>query len=309
MSLLALGTVAFDSIETPFDKVDKIIGGSCNYIAWAAAHLTDKIYVSAVVGGDYPEDELKQLEARGVNFSSLEIKENEKSFFWAGKYHMNFNDRDTVQTDLNVLENFQPKLSDQAKKSKYVMLGNLTPAVQISVIEQMEDPKLIALDTMNYWIQDEQYRPELLKVLQQIDVLIINEEETRMLSNTHSLIKGAKYILNNLGPKFVVMKKGEHGALLFHKDLVFFAPALPLEDVFDPTGAGDSFAGGFMGYLARVDDLSFENMKRAIIYGSVMASFCVEKFGPRRLKEINEQDIQQRLQEFTQLTQVDLLLR
>lgn len=307
MSLLAVGTIAFDSIETPFGKVDKIIGGSANYIAWSASQMCKNIHLCAVVGSDYPNTEIELLRDRGVNFDGLQVKENEKSFFWSGKYKMNFNDRTTLQTDLNVLKNFQPVIPENAKSAKYLMLGNLTPNVQLSVLDQMEQsPRLIAMDTMNYWIENDEYRNQLSEVLKKVDVIIINEEETRMLANHYSIIKGAKMILEEMGPKFVIVKKGEHGALLFHQNKVFFAPALPLEEVFDPTGAGDAFAGGFIGYLAQTDDISFENMKRAVIHGSMLASFCVEEFGPTRLKTITKKDFQNRLEEFIDLVQVDI---
>lgn len=310
MSLLAVGTIAFDSIETPFDKVDKIIGGSANYIAWSGCHLCQPIYVSAVVGGDYPQKEIDVLHERGVNFDGLEVKEDEKSFFWAGKYKMNYNDRDTIQTDLNVLENFLPIIPESAADAEFVLLGNLTPEIQLSVVKQMSTkPKLIAMDTMNYWIKNEQYQEGLKAILKEVDVLIINEEEVRMLAKNFSIVKSARIILENMGPKFVVVKKGEHGALLFHENKAFFAPALPLEEVFDPTGAGDAFAGGFMAYLAQTKDISFENLKRGVIYGSVMASFCVEQFGPNRLKTLTKADIDQRLEDFVDLVQVDIELR
>lgn len=307
MSLVAVGTVAIDAIETPFGKVDKISGGSGHYIAWTASNFTKEVKVVAVVGGDFPMEEIAQLKERGVDFEGLQIKENEKSFFWAGKYHMDMNSRDTLVTDLNVLAEFDPILPQSYKSPDFVLLGNLTPAVQQRLLDQLENkPKLIALDTMNYWIQDPQFRPALDKVLTQIDVLIINDEEARMLGNHHSVVKCARKILAEMGPKFVIVKKGEHGALLFHKDHIFFAPALPLEEVFDPTGAGDTFAGGFMGYLDMTQDVSFENMKRAIIYGSAMASFCVEKFGPRRLMELSIPEIKQRVQDFIDLVQFDI---
>ena len=310
MSLLAVGTIAFDAIETPFDKIDKIIGGSANYIAWSASHLCKEIFISAVVGEDYPQEEIELLKNRGVNFEGLQVKQGEKSFFWSGKYHMNYNDRDTLITDLNVLANFEPVLPAAARNSEYILLGNLTPKVQLEVLNQLEvEPRLVAMDTMNYWIENEEYRADLNQVLQRIDVLIINEEEVRMLAQNYSIVKSAKLILETMGPKFVVVKKGENGALLFHENKIFFAPALPLEEVFDPTGAGDAFAGGFMGYVAKTKDRSFENLKRAVIHGSAMASFCVEKFGPNRLKSIHPEDIEQRLEDFIDLVQVDIEMR
>ncbi len=310
MALLTVGTIAFDAIETPFGKVDKIIGGSANYIAWSAAHFCKPVQVSAVVGDDYPNSELEQLKHLGVDFSGLQIKEGQKSFFWSGKYDMNLNDRTTTETALNVLADFDPQIPDSFQGSDYVLLGNLTPEVQIRVLDQMkEKPKLVAMDTMNYWIQDDRYKAGLEAILKRVDVLIINEEEARMLGQDYSIVKCAKKILDTMGPKFVVVKKGEHGALLFYDNNVYFAPALPLEDVFDPTGAGDSFAGGFMGYIAKSDDISFENLKRAVIYGSAMASFCVEKFGPQRLKELDQSQIKQRIQDFVDLVQVDIVIK
>lgn len=310
MSLLVVGTIAFDSIETPFDKIDKIIGGSANYITWSASHLCKEIYACATVGDDYPQTEIELLKARGVNFDGLQIKQGEKSFFWSGKYHMNYNDRDTLQTDLNVLADFQPMVPENARNCDYVMLGNLTPKVQLDVLNQLlSKPKLVGMDTMNYWIENEKYRPDLLRVLQRVDVLIINEEEVRMLAQNYSIVKSAKIILETMGPKFVVVKKGENGALLFHQNKIFFAPALPLEEVFDPTGAGDAFAGGFMGYLSNTNDTSFENLKRAVIQGSAMASFCVEEFGPNRLKSLVPPQIEQRIEAFIDLVQVDIEMR
>jgi len=310
MSLLAVGTIAFDAIETPFGKVDKIIGGSANYIAWSAGHFCKPVQISAVVGDDYPQSEVEQLKHLGVDFSGLQVKEGQKSFFWSGKYDMNLNDRTTAQTDLNVLADFDPILPPQYRSTDYVLLGNLTPEVQLRVLNQMEKrPKLIAMDTMNYWIENDAYKPGLLEVLKRVDILIINEEEARMLGQDYSIVKCAKHILHTMGPTFVIVKKGEHGALLFHKKAAYFAPALPLEEVFDPTGAGDSFAGGFMGYIACTDDISFENLKRGVIYGSAMASFCVEKFGPQRLKELDMQQIDRRIQEFVDLVQVDIVLQ
>lgn len=310
MSLLTVGTIAFDAIETPFDKIDKIIGGSANYIAWSASHLCSEIFISAVIGEDYPQHEIELLKKRGVNFQGLQVKQGEKSFFWSGKYHMNYNDRDTLQTDLNVLADFEPTLPEEAKKSEYILLGNLTPQVQLDVLNQLEvEPRLIAMDTMNYWIQNEKYSSDLKKVLQRVDVLIINEEEVRMLAQNYSIVKSAKIILETMGPKFVVVKKGENGALLFHENRIFFAPALPLEEVFDPTGAGDAFAGGFMGYICKTKDRSFENLKRAVIHGSAMASFCVEEFGPNRLKKLEPPHIANRLEDFIDLVQVDIEMR
>jgi len=307
MSLLVVGTVAFDAIETPFGQTDKIIGGAATYISHSAAYRTDDIRLVSVIGDDWPKDELDRLQSRGVDIAGLQIKAGEKSFFWAGKYHNDMNSRDTLDTQLNVLETFDPVLPDSYKNTDYVMLGNLTPAVQMRVIEQMESrPKLIALDTMNFWM--DVALDDLKAVIAKIDVLTINDEEARQLSGEYSLLKAAKKILT-MGPKYLVIKKGEHGALLFdEQNEIFWAPALPLEEVFDPTGAGDTFAGGFMGYIASTDDTSFENMKRAIVFGSAMASFCVEKFGPERLIGLSQEDVAARVQQFAKLVAVDFEL-
>ena len=304
MSLLVIGTVAFDAIETPFGKTDKIIGGAATYISHAAAYRTNDIKLVSVIGDDWPKDELARLQGRGVDTEGLQIKEGEKSFFWAGKYHNDMNSRDTLDTQLNVLETFDPVLPDSYKNAEYIMLGNLTPAVQMRVIDQLESrPKLIALDTMNFWMDI--MMDDLKAVLKKIDVLTINDEEARQLSGEYSLVKAAKAILE-MGPRFLIIKKGEHGALLFDQNHeIFFAPALPLEEVFDPTGAGDTFAGGFMGYLAATDDISFDNMKRAIIFGSAMASFCVEKFGPERLIDLSDDDVAGRVAQFAKLVSFD----
>jgi sugar/nucleoside kinase (ribokinase family) len=304
MAIITLGTMAFDAIETPFDKIDKIVGGSATYVAYAASHLTQPIQQISIVGDDFPEDEMNELKKRGVELTGVEIIKNKKSFFWSGKYHLDMNTRDTLITDLNVLADFDPKVPDEYQGADFLMLGNLMPSLQISVINQLHiKPKLIVLDTMNFWI--ESAIVDLKKVLMLVDVLMINDSEARELSGEFSLVKAARKVME-MGPKFLIIKKGEHGALLFHADHVFFAPALPLEDVFDPTGAGDTFAGGFIGHLARTKDISFENMKTAIIVGSAMASFCVEKFGPQRLKEITKKDIDTRLKEFVQLVNFDI---
>lgn len=304
MAIITLGTMAFDAIETPFGKIDKIVGGSATYVAYSASHLTQPIQQISIVGNDFPSEEMEELKKRNVQLTGVEIVADEKSFFWSGKYHLDMNSRDTLITDLNVLGNFKPKVPEEYQGSQFLMLGNLMPALQISVIEQLRTrPKLIVLDTMNFWM--ETAMEDLKKVLGMVDVLMINDSEARELSGEFSLVKSAKRILQ-MGPKFLVIKKGEHGALLFHEDHVFFAPALPLEDVFDPTGAGDSFAGGFIGHIAKTKDISFENMKTAIIVGSALASFCVEKFGPQRLKEITKQDIDSRLSEFVQLVNFDI---
>lgn len=304
MAIITLGTMAFDAIETPFGKIDKIIGGSATYVAYAASHLTQPIQQISIVGNDFPEDEMSELKRRGVELTGVEIVKDKKSFFWSGKYHLDMNTRDTLITDLNVLADFNPKVPEEYQGADFLMLGNLMPSLQINVINQLRNrPKLIVLDTMNFWI--ESAIDDLKKVLTLVDVLMINDSEARELSGEFSLVKAARKVME-MGPKFLIIKKGEHGALLFHDDHVFFAPALPLEDVFDPTGAGDTFAGGFIGHLARSKDISFENMKTAIIVGSAMASFCVEKFGPQRLKEITKHDIDIRLKEFVQLVNFDI---
>ncbi len=306
MSLVVVGSMAFDAIETPFGKSDKIIGGAATYIAWSASNFTQPIKQISVVGGDFPQEELDALVKRGVELEGLQIKKDEKSFFWSGKYHMDMNTRDTLETQLNVLGNFEPVVPESYQDCEFLMLGNLAPSVQLSVIEQMKKrPKLIVVDTMNFWM--EIALDDLKKLLEKVDVLMVNDSEARELSHEYSLVKAAKKIMQ-MGPKYLIIKKGEHGALLFHGDQVFFAPALPLEDVFDPTGAGDTFAGGFIGHIARTKDISFENMKTAIIIGSAMASFCVEKFGTQRLKELTKEDIDIRLQQFQDLVNFDIEL-
>ena len=307
MSLLVVGTVAFDAIETPFGKTDKITGGSGNYICQSAGHFTNDMQLVSVIGDDFDQNELNYLKSIGTDIDGVQVKEGEKSFFWSGKYHMDLNRRDTLVTDLNVLAAFDPILPEKYKTAEFLILGNIDPTLQAKVIAQMtERPKLIAMDTMNFWM-DIALEP-LKAVLKMVDLLIVNEEEARQLTNEYSLVKAAAKI-REMGPKFLIIKKGEHGALLFHGNRVFFAPALPLEDVFDPTGAGDTFAGGFMGFLAKSKDLSFENMKRAVIYGSAMASFCVEKFGPERLKEVTSQEIEERVQVFIELVDFDIILQ
>jgi len=304
MSLLVVGSMTFDAIETPFDKVDKIIGGAATYIAWSASNFTEPIKQVSVIGGDFPQEEIDKLKSRGVDFEGVEIKKDEKSFFWSGKYHMDMNSRDTLVTELNVLEHFNPQLPESYKDCEFVMLGNLVPAVQMSVIKQMNQrPKLIAMDTMNFWM--DVAMDDLKETISMVDVLMINDSEARQLSGEYSLVKAATKI-QAMGPRFLIIKKGEHGALLFEGRKVFFAPALPLEDVFDPTGAGDTFAGGFIGHIARTKDISFENMKNAIIVGSAMASFCVEKFGPNRLQEISKADISSRIHEFVELVNFEI---
>ena len=304
MSLISVGTMAFDAIETPFGKVDKIIGGSATYVAYAASNFIKPIQQISIVGNDFPQEEMDALTARGVQLEGVEIVSDKKSFFWSGKYHIDMNTRDTLVTDLNVLEDFNPVVPDSYQGADFLMLGNLMPKLQLSVINQMKvRPKLIVMDTMNFWMDIAM--DDLKEVLKKVDVLLVNDGEARQLSDEFSLVKAARKILS-MGPKFLIIKKGEHGALLFHKNHVFFAPALPLEEVFDPTGAGDTFAGGFIGHLAKTKDISFDNMKTAIIVGSAMASFCVEKFGPERLKEITKKDIDERIQEFVQLVNFDI---
>lgn len=305
MSLVVVGSMAFDAIETPFGKSDKIIGGAGTYIAWCASNYTPVKQIS-VVGGDFPQTELDILTERGVDLEGVQIKKDEKTFFWSGRYHMDMNTRDTLDTQLNVLGSFEPIVPDSYQDCEFLMLGNLAPSVQRSVIEQLKTrPKLIVMDTMNFWM--EIAMDDLKQTLAMVDLLMVNDSEARELSGEYSLVKAAAKIMQ-MGPKYLIIKKGEHGALLFHGNNVFFAPALPLEEVFDPTGAGDTFAGGFIGHIAKTKDISFENMKTAIIVGSAMASFCVEKFGTQRLREINKADIDARLDEFVQLVNFDIQL-
>jgi sugar/nucleoside kinase (ribokinase family) len=304
MTNLIVGTVAFDAIETPFGKTDKIIGGAATYISLAASFFTKKLNLVSVVGGDFPRSAIKMLEDHHVDTKGLQIKQEEKTFFWSGKYHNNMNSRDTIETQLNVLEAFDPIVPVEYSESDFLMLGNLAPSVQQKVLDQMKKrPKLIVLDTMNFWMDN--CLEDLMEALKNVDVLAINDEEARQLSNEESLVKAAKAI-KKMGPKYLIIKKGEHGALLFGEEKIFFAPALPLESVFDPTGAGDSFAGGFIGYLSKTNDTSFENMKSAVIHGSVMASFCVEKFGTKKLTEITQKDILERVQEFVELSKFEI---
>ena len=306
MSLIALGTMAFDAIETPFGKVDRIVGGSATYVAYTAANFITPVQQVSIIGEDFPKEELAELEKRGVDLTGVETVKGKKSFFWSGKYHLDMNTRDTLVTDLNVLADFNPVIPDSYQGTEFLVLGNVDPAIQLSVIEQLKErPKLIVMDTMNFWM--EIAMPKLQEVLRKVDALLVNDSEARQLSGEFSLVKAARSILK-MGPKYLIIKKGEHGALLFHEDLVFFAPALPLEDVFDPTGAGDTFAGGFVGHIARTKYLSFKNIKTAISVGSAMASFCVEKFGPDRLKTLTRSEIDERIRQFVDLVNFDIQL-
>ncbi len=306
MSILVVGTVAYDKIETPFGKTDKILGGAATYISLTASKFTDNVNIVSIVGGDFDKKYIQLLTDRGINVRGLQIQPDEKTFFWSGKYDVDMNSRDTLVTELNVLADFDPILPETHKNPDYLVLGNLTPSVQMRVIEQCtQKPKLTILDTMNFWM--DHALSDLLKVLKKVDVLLINDGEARQLSGEYSLVKAAKKILT-MGPKYLVIKKGEHGALLFNENTVFFAPALPLEDVFDPTGAGDTFAGGFIGYIAHRNNTSFETLKNAIIYGSAMASFTVEKFGTDALLNLSKEDIQNRVQLFVDLVQFNINL-
>jgi sugar/nucleoside kinase (ribokinase family) len=306
MSLIVVGSMAFDAIETPFGKSDKIIGGAATYIAWSASNFAKPVKLISVVGGDFPQEDLDALQKRGAVLEGVQVKKDEKSFFWSGKYHMDMNTRDTLETQLNVLGTFDPQVPQSYQDCEFLMLGNLAPTVQLQVIAQLENrPQLIVLDTMNFWMSIAM--DDLKKVLQKVDVLLVNDSEARELSGDYSLVKAARKIMQ-MGPQYLIIKKGEHGALLFHETNVFYAPALPLEDVFDPTGAGDTFAGGFIGHLARTRDVSYENMKTAIIVGSAMASFCVEKFGIQRLTELTKADIDRRILQFQELVNFDIEL-
>ena len=299
MSILIVGTVAFDAIETPLGKTDKIVGGAATYISLSSSFFSKNLNLVSVVGDDFPSSSIQMLKNHNVNVKGLQIKKGEKTFFWSGKYHNDMNSRDTIETQLNVLENFNPIVPNEFKECEFLMLGNLVPSVQKRVLEQMiKRPKLVVLDTMNFWM--DHFLEDLIDSLKDVDVLTINDEEARQLSGQNSLVKAANKILN-MGPKYLIIKKGEHGALLFNKEEVFFAPAMPIENVFDPTGAGDSFAGGFIGYLEKTNDISFNNMKKAVIHGSVMASFCVEKFGTKKLEEITNKEISKRFQDFVNL--------
>jgi len=306
MSLLVVGSVAFDAIETPFGKTDKIIGGAATYISLSSSYFNSSVNLVAVVGGDFPKSDIALLQNHGVDTGGLQIKEDEKSFFWSGKYHNDMNSRDTLVTELNVLGTFDPIIPESYQDCEYLMLGNLAPSVQKTVIERLKNrPKLIVMDTMNFWM--EIAMEDLLETIRLVDVLCVNDEEARQLTKEYSLKKAAQKILN-MGPKAVIIKKGEHGALLFNKEEAFYAPALPLEEVFDPTGAGDTFAGGFIGYLASKNETSFAAMKNAIIYGSAMASFCVEKFGVERIVDLENEELEGRVQEFVNLVQFEISL-
>jgi len=305
MSLLAIGTVAFDEVETPFGKSGKIIGGSGTYISLASSYFTEQTKLVGVVGDDFRKEDLDMLRKHGVHTEGIQIKEGEKSFFWSGRYHADLNTRDTLATELNVLADFDPVIPDSYQDCEYLMLGNLTPAVQKTVLNRLKErPKLVVMDTMNFWMTDP-FIQELKEVIGMVDVLSINDEEARLLSNEYSLVKAARKI-REMGPKYLIIKKGEHGALLFRKKKIFFAPALPLEEVFDPTGAGDTFAGGFAGYLTATKNVSFENLKNAVIHGSNLASFCVEKFGTERMVNLTFDEVQRRLEQFKELTQFNI---
>jgi sugar/nucleoside kinase (ribokinase family) len=306
MSLLVIGTVAFDAIETPFGKTDKIIGGAATYISVSASYFPNKINLVSVVGEDFPLETIAMLQGKGIGTEGLQIKKGEKTFFWSGKYHEDMNSRDTLDTQLNVLSTFNPIIPESNQDCEFLMLGNLMPSIQRQVIESLRKrPKLIVMDTMNFWMDIA--LDELQRTISMVDVLTVNDAEARQLTGEFSLVKAARKILK-MGPKYLIIKKGEHGALLFHGNEVFFAPALPLEEVFDPTGAGDTFAGGFIGYLSSVGDISFESMKRAVIYGSAMASFCVEKFGLERIVDLSAEEVDERVQEFIDLVQFDITL-
>ncbi len=304
MSLVVIGTVAFDAIETPFGKTDKIVGGAATYASLAASYFYDKVKIVAVVGDDFPQSEIDDLNKHHIDTKGLQIKKGEKSFFWAGKYHNDMNSRDTLITDLNVLADFDPIIPDSYQDCEYLMLGNLTPQVQQTVIKRLKNrPKLIVMDTMNFWMDIA--LDDLLETIKMVDVLTINDAEARQLSGEYSLVKAARKILT-MGPKYLIIKKGEHGALLFNEDKIFAAPALPLADVFDPTGAGDTFAGGFIGYMAKVGGVNFNNMKNAIIFGSALASFCVEKFGTEKIRNLTQQEIAARVEEFVSLAKFEI---
>ena len=306
MSLVVVGTVAFDAIETPFGKTDKIIGGAATYSGTAASYFTKDIKLVSVVGDDFPKEQIEQFHRHGMKTEGLQVKQGQKTFFWSGRYHTDMNTRDTLDTQLNVLLDFDPVIPESYQDCEFLMLSNLMPSLQKNVLDRLRKrPKLVVMDTMNFWMETQM--DALMEIIGLVDVLTVNDSEARQLTNEYSLVKAAQKILK-MGPKYLIIKKGEHGALLFNKDQVFSAPALPLEDVFDPTGAGDTFAGGFIGYIAQTKDISFDNMKRAIIFGSAMASFCVEKFGLERLIDLKQEEIDQRVQEFIDLVQFDIAL-
>ncbi|HSR39438.1 MAG TPA: PfkB family carbohydrate kinase [Phnomibacter sp.] len=306
MSLIVVGTMAYDALETPFGKVDKIVGGSATYAAYAASYFVKPVQQISIVGNDFEQSILDDLHHRGVMTDGVELVNDKPSFFWSGRYHMDMNTRDTLVTDLNVLADFNPQVPDAYQGAEFLMLGNLMPKLQKQVIDQLTTrPKLIVMDTMNFWMDTAW--DDLMENLKLVDVLLVNDSEARQLTNEYSLVKAARKILD-MGPKYLIIKKGEHGAMLFYDGHVFYAPALPLEEVFDPTGAGDTFAGGFIGHLAKTGDISFDNMKTAIIVGSAMASFCVEKFGPQRMQELTGTEIATRIQQFVNLVQFDIEL-
>ena len=306
MSLVVIGTLAFDAIETPFGKTDKIVGGSLTYLSRAASYFYDKVKIVAVVGGDFPQSEIDDLNSHHVDTEGLQVRKDEKSFFWSGKYHNDMNSRDTLATELNVLADFDPVIPAAYQDCEYLMLGNLTPKIQQTVISRFNKrPRLIVMDTMNFWMDIA--LDDLVETIKMVDVLTVNDAEARQLSGEYSLVKAARKILA-MGPKYLVIKKGEHGALLFHENEIFAAPALPLAEVFDPTGAGDTFAGGFIGYMAKVGTVNFNNMKNAIIFGSALASFCVEKFGSERIRNLTEQEVAERVQEFVRLSSFEIAL-
>lgn len=300
MSLVVIGTVAFDAIETPFGKTDKIVGGAATYASLSASYFYDKVKIVAVVGDDFHKEDIQEFKNHGIDVEGIQIKDGEKSFYWSGKYHNDMNSRDTLVTELNVLAEFDPIIPESYQDCEFLLLGNLTPNIQTTTINRLKHrPKLIVLDTMNFWMDIA--LDDLLETIRLVDVLTINDAEARQLSGEYSLVKAARKILD-MGPEYLIIKKGEHGALLFHQDQIFSAPALPLAEVFDPTGAGDTFAGGFIGYLAKVGTINFNNMKNAVIYGSALASFCVEQFGTEKIKNLREEEVAERVQEFVRLS-------
>ncbi len=302
MSLLVVGSIAFDTVETPFDKIENALGGSAIYISLAASYFTSPIHLIGIVGEDFDEKYISMLEERGIDLEGLQVVKGGKTFRWGGKYHYDLNMRDTIFTELNVFENFTPQIPEKSRKASFIMLGNIQPNLQLHVLDQLEAPKFVVTDTMNLWI--ETAREDLMKVLKRTDVLIINDSEARQLTGEHNLIRAAK-VIREMGPRYLIIKKGEHGALLFGEESVFSAPAYPLEDIFDPTGAGDTFAGGFIGYLHDSRSTDFENMKRAVIYGSAMASFAVEKFSIQGIEDLNKLQIHDRFIEFRELSRFD----